>query len=114
MHTATDSAPRSHPSRANPQPHTAASTPEDALGAGCSWCLTSSKKLQLVGTYLMEEVGDCQVIVIEKNLLLCSEEPFSDGQARSRHGRGVVLHVEFVGEFIGRQFAHWKKHETWR
>lgn len=57
----------------------------------------------------MEEVGDRQVIVIEKNLLLCSEEPFPDGQARSRHRRGVILHVEFVGEFVGRQFAHWKK-----
>lgn len=71
------------------------------LGAGHLCCLASSKILQLSGTYLMEEVGDCQVVVIEKNLLLCSEEPFSDGQARSWHCRGVVLHVEFVGEFVG-------------
>lgn len=79
--------------------------------------LTTSKKSQLLpkelaGTYLMEEVGDCQVIVIEKNLLLCSEKPFPDGQACSRHCRGVVLHVEFVGEFVGRQLAHCKKHRT--
>lgn len=62
--------------------------------------------------HLMEEVGDCQVVVVEENLLLCSEEPFPDGQARPRHRGGVVLHVEFVGEFVGRQFAHWKKHRT--
>lgn len=55
----------------------------------------------------MEEVGDGQIVVVQENLFFRREEPLPDRQAGSRHGRGVILHVELVGELIGGQFPHW-------
>lgn len=54
----------------------------------------------------MEEVGDREVIVIQEDLLFGGEQPFPDSQACPRHRRSIVLHVEFVREFVGRQLSH--------
>lgn len=60
--------------------------------------------------HLVEEVGDGQVVVVEQRLLLGGEEPLAQRQARPRHGRGVVLHVQLVRELVGSQLPHWEKH----
>lgn len=54
----------------------------------------------------MEEIGDGQVVVVQKDFLFRGEEPLPDRQAGARHGRSVVLHVELVGKFVGSQLPN--------
>lgn len=60
-------------------------------------------------THLVKEVVDSKLVVIEQDLLFCSEEPLAQGEAGSWDGWGIVLYIQFVGEFVGGKLTHWRR-----
>lgn len=55
---------------------------------------------------LVKEVTQRDLVVIEQDFLLGGEEPLAERQAGSRYGRGVVLHVQLVGELVRSELSH--------
>lgn len=54
----------------------------------------------------MKEVSQRDLVVVEQHFLLGGEEPLAERQAGPGYGRGVVLHVQLVGELVRSQLSH--------
>lgn len=58
---------------------------------------------------LVKEVAQRNLVVVKQDFLLCGEQPLAERQAGSRYGRGVVLHVQLVGELVRSELSHWRR-----